>query len=224
MTVDDHPLAGSLERQALSSRRRAGVEPGRLDRVAVGPVDGQLERLGVRQRPDREPRRRSRVAHHDLVAEALDERSRDARRDGADEAHPVRAQAWRQDRHRDHQPAQPAQPGVGQHHVPVRQDVGTADLDDARDLRVVERTAQVVQDVPDADGLATCLDPAGRDHHRQSLRELAQHLERRAARTDDDRARNSVTGTPCAASSAPTAWRLARWCERSVASSPRPPR
>ena len=28
-------------------------------------------------------------------------------------------------------------------------------------------------------------------------------------------ARNSVTGTPCAASSAPVSWRLARWCDRS---------
>ena len=37
-------------------------------------------------------------------------------------------------------------------------------------------------------------------------------------------ARNSVTGTPCAASSAPVSWRLARWWERSAESSPRPPR
>ena len=37
-------------------------------------------------------------------------------------------------------------------------------------------------------------------------------------------ARNSVTGTPCAASSAPVSWRLARWWERSASSSPRPPR
>ncbi len=37
-------------------------------------------------------------------------------------------------------------------------------------------------------------------------------------------ARNSVTGTPWAASSAPVSWRLARWCDRSAESSPRPPR
>ena len=37
-------------------------------------------------------------------------------------------------------------------------------------------------------------------------------------------ARNSVTGTPAAASSAPVSCRLARWCERSASSSPRPPR
>ena len=37
-------------------------------------------------------------------------------------------------------------------------------------------------------------------------------------------ARNSVTGTPCEASSAPVSWRLARWAERPLAGSPRPPR
>ena len=37
-------------------------------------------------------------------------------------------------------------------------------------------------------------------------------------------ARNSVTGTPCAASSAPTCWRLARCAESLLSGSPSPPR
>ena len=81
----------------------------------------------------------------------------------------------------------PRSAGVGPHHVAVREDVGTADLDDARHLRVVECADEVVEHVGDPDRLAARCHPAGRDHDRQALGQVAQDLERRAARPDDHR-------------------------------------
>ena len=131
--------------------------------------------------------RRPRVADDHLVAQALDERPGDARGHRRDQAHPVRGEARREHRDRDHQPTQAAQPGVGPHHVAVREDVRAADLDDPGHLGVVERAHEVVEHVADADRLAARAHPAGRDHHRQPLGEVAQDLERRAAGADDHR-------------------------------------
>ena len=54
-------------------------------------------------------------------------------------------------------------------------------------LRVVERADEVVEHVGDPDRLATGPHPAGRDHDRQALGQVAQDLERRAAGSDDHR-------------------------------------
>ena len=55
------------------------------------------------------------------------------------------------------------------------------------DSVVVEHPHQVVQHVADRDRLALRVDPARRDHDRQHLGEVAQHLERQRARPDDHR-------------------------------------
>ena len=106
---------------------------------------------------------------------------------GRDQVHPVGREPRREHRDRDHQPTEAAEAGVGPHHVAVREDVRAADLDDARHLRVVERADEVVEHVGDADRLAAGPHPAGRDHDRQALGQVAQDLERRAAGSDDHR-------------------------------------
>ena len=78
-----------------------------------------------------------------------------------------------------------ADAGVRPHHVAVREDVGTADLDDARHLWVVQRADEVVEHVGDPDRLAARRHPTRRDHDRQALGQVAQDLERRAAGPDD---------------------------------------
>ena len=106
---------------------------------------------------------------------------------GEIEIHPVRREPGCEHGDRDHQPTEAAEAGVRPHHVAVREDVGAADLDDARHLRVVERADEVVEHVGDPDRLATGPHPAGRDHDRQALGQVAQDLERRAAGSDDHR-------------------------------------
>ena len=104
-----------------------------------------------------------------------------------DQIHPVRREPGREHRDRDHQPTEAAEAGVRPHHVAVREDVGAADLDDASHLRVVQRADEVVEHVGDSDRLAAGPHPAGRDHDRQALGQVAQDLERRAAGPDDHR-------------------------------------
>jgi hypothetical protein len=53
--------------------------------------------------------------------------------------------------------------------------------------RRIERGEQIRDHVLDCDRLRARADPARRDHHRQALDERADHLERQAARADDDR-------------------------------------
>ena len=186
LAVHDHALARALGRQVCATGDTQRVEPGGLHVVAVdaldGPAHGQLEGGGV----DAERGCRCRVPHHDLVAEALDERPGDGARDRRHEAAPVGAQSWRQHRDGDHQPPHAPQPRVGLHHLGVREDIRPADLDDAGALGVVSRCHEVVEHVADGDGLAERAHPARRDHHRQVLDEAAQQLEGGAAGPDDD--------------------------------------
>ena len=137
------------------------------------------------------------VAHHGLVAQALDERPRDRRRDGRDEVHPVRRQGRREHRHRLQVPPEAARSRVPEHHLAVREHVGAADLDDATGaLGHVERRDQVAQQVVDGDGLHARVHPLRADHHRQALGEVADHLERDAARADHDRGAELGDGDP----------------------------
>ena len=155
--------------------------------VLLGPVDRPLERLDVWQWADVECRGRSGITDHHLIAEAFDEGPRDSCRHRRDEVHPVRGEAWREHGDRDHQAAQPSKSGIGPHHVAVGEDVRTADLDDPGHLGMVEGTREVIQDIADPDRLAVGADPARSDHDRQPLGQVAENLERSAARSDDHR-------------------------------------
>ena len=82
----------------------------------------------------------------------------------------------------------PATLGVGLHHLGVGDHVGTADLDHAIDgLGILERRSEVVEDVANRNRLTLRAHPAGCDHRRKHLGEVAQHLERDRPRPDDHR-------------------------------------
>ncbi len=109
---------------------------------------------------------------------------------GVTSADPEGRQPRTQRPHRDQPP--PAQPGdarVPMHHLRVRDDVRPADVE--RPVHVEREHHrggdQVAQHVPDRDRLDPVADPPRRDHDRQPLGEVAQHLERRRAGPDDDR-------------------------------------
>ena len=108
------------------------------------------------------------------------------RRDRRDEVHPVRRQLRREHRHRLQVPPKTPSTRVAEHHLPVGEHVGAAHLDHATGaLRHVERRHQVLQQVVDGDGLHARVHPLRADHHGDSLREVADHLERDAAGADD---------------------------------------
>ena len=79
------------------------------------------------------------------------------------------------------------EPRGAPHHLTVGQHVGAADLDLAGRLGALARVGERPHDILDRDGLRARVDPARRHHQRQPLDEVAQHLERRAARPDHHR-------------------------------------
>jgi len=77
---------------------------------------------------------------------------------------------------------------VSAHHVAVGEHVGAADLDDPpRARRCRQRCDKIRDHVTYVDRLDTRRHPLRSDHHRQTLGEITHHLERHAARPDDDR-------------------------------------
>ena len=127
------------------------------------------------------------VAHHRLVAQPLDERARDLRRDRRDQVDPVRRERRREHGHRLQVPRETAGVGVAEHHVAVGEHVRAADLHHpARARGHVEGRDQVLEEVVDGDGLHARVHPLRADHHRQTLGEVADHLERDAAGADHD--------------------------------------
>ena len=77
--------------------------------------------------------------------------------------------------------------GVALHHLAVGQHIWAADVEGAAHVgRHRGRTDEVAQHVAHRDGLDAVVDPARRDHGGQPLREVAHHLEGRAARPEDD--------------------------------------
>ncbi|CAM5717055.1 hypothetical protein SALBM217S_02633 [Streptomyces griseoloalbus] len=146
-------------------------------------VEGQRPAGGVRH----VPRDVVLTAHH-LVAQRLGERPGDTGGHRGDQPDPVARQPGGEHRHRhDDPPAQTGDLGVAAHHVAVRQHVRAADVEGPVDVgRHRGRGDQVAQHVAHRDGLGTGVHPAGRDHHGQPLGQIAQHLERRRPRADDD--------------------------------------
>ncbi len=94
-----------------------------------------------------------------------------------------------EDRHRHDEPSpQSGDGGVAAHHLPVGEDVRPADVEGPVDVgRHAGGADEVAQYVADADRLGARVHPTGGHHDRQALGEIAQHLERGRARSDDDR-------------------------------------
>ena len=165
---------------------------------ALGPARGQRggglglqrhpHRLAVAVERDRQQRGQLvRPLRHEIVDEAVDQRSRHARRRRRHHVEPVRGQPRAEHRRGHdpqpppHRPREPAQhPLVGQRLRPHR-------VEDAarRRLRVRE-PRQPLDQVGESDRLAARAHPARRDHDRQVVDEVADHLERRRAGADDD--------------------------------------
>src|SRR5581483_10640887 len=126
------------------------------------------------------------IAHDDLRREALDERMADGavdRRHGID---PVRGEAGRQQRHVDDEAAtEPARLRVRLDHVAICRHLVAAELVHARRDR--HGAFEVVEKVTLTDGLDACAHPTRTHHERKTLGEVPEHLERDAARADDDR-------------------------------------
>ena len=77
---------------------------------------------------------------------------------------------------------------VAQHHPAVGEDLRPADVEAAADLPGNARgTEEVAQHITNGDRLDARVDPPWRDHHRQPLGQVAQHLKRSRARSQDDR-------------------------------------
>ena len=173
------------------ARRRRGGPAGR----DVGVADPLQRQLDGAIEPDQSLRRVGDVADdvpvldHHLVDEALDERAGDAVRDRCHDADPVGRQPRRQQGDRDDEPVgEPGDRGVALHHLAVGEDLGAADVERAVDVGGHRRAAdEVPQHVADRDGLDAGADPARGDHHGEALGEVAQHLEGRGARSQDDR-------------------------------------
>ena len=116
----------------------------------------------------------------DLVDEALHQGPGDAAGNGRDQTHPVTRQRWSQQRKGcDTARFQTGGLRVRGHHLPVGQDVRSADVESAVHFGGHgRRSHEVAQDVAHRDGLDPGVHPAGGDHDRQSLGEIAEHLER----------------------------------------------
>jgi hypothetical protein len=81
---------------------------------------------------------------------------------------------------------QPGDAGVPAHHLRIRQDVRTANVEGAVDVGGQRRGAdKIAQDITDGDGLDAVLTPFRGDHHWQALGDMMEHLERRRPAADD---------------------------------------
>ena len=120
--------------------------------------------------------------------QAVDQRPDEADLDRCHERDPVGGEAWREHGHGDHlgRPA-PERLCRPADHVTVREDVGAAELDLRRCVVELPDVRERRRDVGDRDRLGARVEPARRDHHRQPLREVTEHLERGAALADDHR-------------------------------------
>ena len=137
--------------------------------------------------PDREYRKRRGIGDDGPVLQSRDQFAPDPCVDGRDESQPETRQTRGQQRHRDHHALQPTLPRVLAHHVAVARLIGPADFERAA-LAVgqLKRGGKIGEQVIDADRLRQCRDPPRANHHRQSLDERTDQLERQAPGPDHD--------------------------------------
>ena len=128
------------------------------------------------------------VLDHHLGLQPVDERAHEPGLDGGDERDPVGGEAGREhgDLEDERRPATEDR-GRPAHHLTVGEDLGASDLDLAGRVGVLAGVGERPHDVVDRDRLRARVDPARRHHQRQPLDEVAQHLERGAARPDHHR-------------------------------------
>ena len=201
-------VAATVRLAAVGVEAAAG--PGRVgrQRVAGGARHGRRGPAGARRRRVADALQRQphgpveadqalrRVGHvagdvvlaaDHLVPQRLDERPREAARHRRDQADPQAGQAGREHRYgEDDAPGQPGDGGVARI---ISSYVRTSGPPMSKVRLTSAGSAgaadEVAQHVADGDRLDPDAHPAGRDHHRQALGQVAQHLERGRAGSDD---------------------------------------
>ena len=184
VTEDGAARLGLLRDVAGDARAR--VAPAADHQVVLEFVHGLTHALGKGRWSDlREILAGMVVLHQGLGLEPLHQSRAHLVRHRGHQGEPVGAEPRAEQRHRYDQPPQTEDArGLAQH----RQEAHgrRADIDHQILGRVqAERRGQVGDHVVDADGLGEGLHPAGGDHQRQFLHQVADHLEAGAARTDD---------------------------------------
>ena len=137
------------------------------------------------------PRMRSSAAI-DLDREALGQGPGHRRRLVGDQTDPERRQPGGEDRHLEDEPPAAGEGGVALHHHLVGEDVGAADVVAAG--RQAQRRDQVPDHIGQGDRLAAGRHPAGADHDRKPVDQLAQDLEAGCCRR---RSRWRPAARPC---------------------------
>ena len=122
-----------------------------------------------------------------VVAQRLDQRLGDRLRHGRHDVDPVAREPRRQDRDRDDHPVgQAGDRCVALHHLAVGDDVGPADVEASVRGRVeLDRTHEVAEYVANSDRLHERAHPTRRDHDREPLGQVTEHLERCRSAADD---------------------------------------
>jgi hypothetical protein len=105
------------------------------------------------------------------------------------QVNPIRTQAGGEDRHRDDPAARKSEfLSHDAHDVAVAKCLTPADVKNTADgFRCRQDANQVIEHILDGDGLAAGCDPLWRDHHWQTLNQIAKNLERRRTRANDHR-------------------------------------
>lgn len=159
-------------------RRRGRVAFERAHRVA----QRRVERLGL----EAEALLQGAVARDHRVDEALDQRGHQRLRRAGDEADPQPREARRDQRDRDHRPAQTHRLRRALHQRLVRDHVGPADVEGAVDVVATEAGGDRRDDVLEGDRLGARARPRRTHHHREPSHEALEDDEGGAAAADDE--------------------------------------
>ena len=136
-------------------------------------------------RPDRKHVQGRLVPDDGGVLQPLDQVPPDLETGGRHQGQPQARQVGRQDRDRDQPAPQSFLPGVLPDHAAVGGDIRAADLEDtALARRQILRRQQIGQHVVHGDGLGRRRQPAGAEHHRQTVGQRLDQIEGQAARPD----------------------------------------
>ena len=122
-----------------------------------------------------------------LVAQPFDERRCQSAGHGRDQIDPVGGKGRGEHGHGQDQPGpQPGLLGVEPEQLAVREPVRAADVQDqscrGRGFQAADKVAEHIRD---GDWLAECVHPAGRDHDRQAVHEVAHDFKGCAARAQN---------------------------------------
>ncbi len=172
---------------AKAAEHHHALGPSRRDGVVALGRKRCIDRFAIGEQVLRHEAPEFVVTRGDVVLQAADERSRDVGRHGGHEPQPVRGQRRREHRHAQdarlasNRRAEPA------HQVFVREVVGaTRVVHPASGLVDVPDAHQVFEQVGERDGRGLRLHPLRREHERQVVDQVADHLVRGRAGPDDD--------------------------------------